>query len=273
MLKIQHLLKPCPVAYDDASHTYTLIKNGKLVPGVTSIIDNLNKPFLMPWAAKETAEAVKKARKELLAAETAEAFGLIVDDCKGAYRRKSKDALVSGSMAHDRCEQHIKAGMGLEAPIEGILEDSKAQASFEAFLSWEKGNRVEWLASEIVVGSEVHEYGGKFDALAIVNGLPTLIDFKTSSQISKDYFIQLAGYEIALDEMGLKVWQRLVLRIPKDGKDFEALVVPTPLDLDRETFLALRQIQRWQSYVNNKDNEVTDQMGKVKVPKIKVTTK
>jgi len=127
---------------------------------------------------------------------------------------------------------------------------------------------VYWLASELVVGSEIHEFGGTLDALAIVNGIPTLIDFKTSNQISKDYFIQTAAYDLALDEMGVKTWQRLILRIPKDGSDFEALIVPTPLDLDRAAFLSLRQVQRWQSYVANVKNDVTDARGKVRVPKV-----
>lgn len=267
MDKLKNILKPCPVDFDEASHSYTLAKNLKLVPGVTSLTDLLNKPFLMPWAAKECAEAVKKSRAALLATKNATDFNTIVDECKGAYRRKSKDALQSGTIAHDWIENYIKSGIqfgNAEARVDEI-EDKLAVESIKAFLEWDNAHKGEWLASELVVGSEVHEYGGKLDAIRIVDGIPSLIDFKTSSQISKDYFLQTAGYQIALEEMGLNVWQRIILRIPKDGAGFEALVVPTPFDLDRESFLALRQLQRFMSYVGNESNAVVDQKGKVKV--------
>jgi hypothetical protein len=268
-------LKESPCVFDDASHTYTSKKDGKLWPGVTSIVGLMDKPYLMPWAAKECAEAVKKSRAILLATKDKEQFDAIVDECKGAYRRKSKEALVSGSIAHDFIESHIKAqieGRWQEGMFEAVT-DEKAKSSIEAFLAWEKSHQITWLASELVVGSQTHEFGGKLDALAVIDEAIVLVDFKTSNQISSDYFIQTSAYQIALEEMGQAVDSRLILRIPKDGKDFEALTVPTPYDLDAMTFTALRQVQRWRSFVDNEERGIKDTWGRVKVESNKKVVK
>jgi hypothetical protein len=286
MKSLSPFLKPCPVEYHDENHTYTLRSNGKLVPGVTSIIGNLNKPFLVPWAAKEVVKHLgyfdsktsKKEGEARLAAALYQIKGMdeaqyfaFLEEAKNAHARKSKDAADAGTRAHEWCEQYIKAAMlaDLSAEVLDLPEDPLVASAVAAFLAWQASHNVTWLASELVVGSAEHEFGGTLDALAIVDGIPSLIDFKTSNQISKDYFIQTAGYHIALEEMGLRMWQRIILRIPKDGSEFEALVVPTPLDLDISAFLALRQVQRWQSYVANTDNNVTNERGFVKVVKEK----
>lgn len=294
---IFHLLRPSPVTYHDSyadpfsgktlSHVYTLNKNAKLVPGVTSIGNNLSKDFLKFWAAKEavkdlgyfdpkqTPKEEGMARLALCLAEiqamSPDEYLARLESAKNAHARKTTEAADAGTRAHDWFENYVKAR------IEGLLpeslelpEDPAVLSAVNAFLAWESAHHVIWYASELVVGSEQHEYGGKLDALAAVDGIPSLIDFKTSNQISSDYAIQTAGYHLALKEMGLEMWQRIILRTPKDGKDFEAWTVPTPLDLDIQAFLALRQIQRWKSYVENIDNGVTDQAGRVKVGKVTI---
>jgi hypothetical protein len=142
-------------------------------------------------------------------------------------------------------------------------EDENAKNAVEAFLNWEKENKVDWLFSEVVVGSKEHEFGGKIDAVAILNGRPTLIDFKTSNQISADYALQTMAYKIALKEMGFDCEQRMILRIPKTGGAFESLIIRTPDDLDARTFLALRQVQRWSSFVENTANGIMDEKGRM----------
>ena len=182
---------------------------------------------------------------------------------KSAYRKKATEAMDSGTLAHNFIEKWIDSKITGGGFAEE-LSDPKALNAVEEFKKWEIAHKITWLASELVVGSKIHEFGGKLDAIAIVDGVPSIIDFKTSNQISKDYFLQTAAYEICLEEMGIKVWQRVILRIPKDGTVFEALVVPTPLDLDRQAFLSLRAVQRWVSYVANQNNDVIDNLGKVK---------
>jgi hypothetical protein len=289
---IQAAVNRCPVTYHEEytdpftnkllKHVYTLNKNLKLAPGVSSIGANNAKDFLPFWYAKETVtflgyfDPTKTPKEQGMArliechkavkAMTAEAYLKHLEQAKGAAPRKAKEATNHGELAHYWCNLYIKARLGeIDVPNYQALTP-EAQSSVRAFLAWEEAHDVHWLSGDIVIGSEVHEYGGRPDGLCSIDGIPTLVDFKTSNQISEDYFIQTAGYHIALKEMGLDMWQRLILRVPKDGKDFEALIVPTPLDLDCEAFLALRQVQRWKSYIENTANGVKDTAGKVLVP-------
>lgn len=249
-------LNEAPCVYEAESHTYTDKESGKLLPGVTSILGHMNKGFLAPWAAKEAVTFLQDKLMKIKKMDKAE-FLLLLDEAKNSWRRKGDDAKESGTIAHDWIEEYLK-GNKQELPA-----DEKAKHSVEAFLNWENENKVEWLHSEIVVGSKVHEFGGKIDAIAILNGRKTLIDFKTSNQISKDYFLQTAAYQLAVEEMGGEIEQRYILRISKNGDGFETLVVPTPYELDVKTFLALRQIQRWDAFVNNKGRGITDDKGKI----------
>jgi len=254
-------LNEAPCEYRDSNHTYISKENGKLWPGVTSIIGNLDKPYLKAWATKENylhMIAHAKDVHEALANGDLAGYEAICTEAKNAYLKKAKDAASSGTIAHDWIDAYLGAKVDGISLYNEPIEDEKAREAVKQFLEWEKATGVEWLAGDTVVGSKIHEFGGKFDALAIIAGKKTLIDFKTSNQISKDYFIQTAAYQLALAEMGYMCEQRLILRIPKDGKEFEAMIVPTPLDLDISAFLALRQIQRWLSYVDNEGNGITE---------------
>jgi hypothetical protein len=247
MDRLSLFLKPAPCEYHEENHTYTSKADGKLWPGVTSIGNNLAKPQLIPWAAKMAVQHLAD-KQEAIKSSSPEEYALLLSEAQDAHSRKSRSAADAGTLAHKWCEEYIKAelvGDGMVA-LHAYPEDPVTRSCTQAFCAWQAAHHVIWLASELVVGSAVHEFGGTLDALAIVDGIPSLIDFKTSNQISKDYFIQTAAYHLALEEMGLKMWQRIILRIPKDGSDFEALIVPTPLDLDTQAFLALRQVQRWQ---------------------------
>jgi len=264
------------VVFDKENHTYFLVNGNKMVPGVTAILGELNKPYLMPWAAKEVynymvahEESVSKCLKE----NDIAGYKAICLTAKTAYLRKSKQAADSGTVAHDYIEKYINA------KIEGKLvktvpkpKDEVAVACIRAFFAWEKANKVNWLASEVVVGSKVHEFGGKLDAVAEIDGEVFLIDFKTSKQISKDYFLQTAAYALALEEMGVVVDGRIILRIDKEGKGFEEMVVPTPMDFDQKSFLHIREYSRWNSYVSShvlKDGKIEGQTkGESTKPKV-----
>ena len=250
-------LKPSPCEYKDSNHTYTSKSNGKLWPGVTSIIGNIDKPYLRFWAVKlgmETVDELWEAGKAYLEEEKQQILGI----GKTAHTKKAREAADSGTIAHNWIDEYIAAKISGEPRYQAPIQSPEAEKAVEAFLEWEESHNIQWLAGDTVVGSAIHEFGGKLDGLAMIDGKSTLIDFKTSNQISPEYFLQTAAYQLALEEMGYKCEQRLILRIPKTGKQFEALIVPTPLDLDTETFLACRQIQRWKSYIDNEGNGVTD---------------
>lgn len=255
-------LKTIPIKFNPEGHRYEL--NGEWLTGVTTIIDVRAKDFLKWWTVKEMHNYLKtnwNLKKKYTAAEKEQ----LLLDGKSAHTRKSKEALVSGKIAHDWIEQYIKLRLGKnESGVIAEPLDEKAKASIAQFLSWERQHEVQWIASELIVASEIHKFAGTIDAIAVVDGVLTIVDFKTSNQTSEDVFLQTAGYWIALDEMmngEERPKQRLVVRIPKDGKDFEAMIIPTDLEFDKKTFLNLREAHRWNVYIKN---NFQDENGKIK---------
>ena len=226
-------------------HTYTRQSDGKLLTGVTTILDTLNKPFLIAWAAKEVYNYLLPRQEEIKNA-TPEEYEKILFEAKNSRLKKSREALDSGHEAHEWIEYHVA---GNDKPLP---KDKEALSAVNAFIKWEEQNHPEWLASELVVASHTQDFAGTLDGLAKIGNEICLIDFKTSKQVSPEYFLQTAAYQFCLEEMGQKVDKRIILRLPKDGKDAEEVVVPTPYDFDRDTFLHLRQVYRWNiNYQNN----------------------
>lgn len=248
-------LKPSPVDFHEENHTYTLnagVNVGKLVPGVTTITGPVGFPseVASAWAAKECIaflDAKIGARKSV----STKVLRKWLPEAKGAYKRKSTQAADFGTQAHDALEKWVNLAIAGQQQLIELPEAEEAKQAVYAFFEWEQQHKPEWLASELVVGSLVHEFGGKLDALAVLDGKLTLVDFKTSNSYSKSFAVQTAGYALALKEMGLEIEERLILRIDKTGKGFEEHKITSPLDLDTQTFIALRQIQRWQSFVSN----------------------
>ena len=231
--------------FDPAAHVYTI--DGVFVPGVTTVLDLFPKKALVPWAAKMTAEAVQGAivaGRPYSAAEIA----AICKEAKSAWRKKKDSAAATGTMAHEAIETYIKTGKM------AVPEIPEVQSSIEAFLKWEKEHTVEWLASEVRVASKQYMFAGTLDAFAVIDGHPSLIDFKTSAAIYESMYIQTAAYKLCLHEGSCQSFEkRHILRFPKDGSGFEAVEVPTFYIQDKNTFLSaldfwknLRQYQEYQ---------------------------
>ena len=73
-----------------------------------------------------------------------------------------------------------------------------------------------------------------------------LLDYKTSNGIYDETALQLAAYAMAEHEMseGDVVDEAWCLRLPKDGKGFEARQVSAPMDVFFDAFLpALKLFQ------------------------------
>lgn len=253
-------LKNLVVDFLEDNHTYTV--GGKLLTGVTTILNVRAKDFLKWWPVKLMWENLTGKFKEILAG-TEKEFETRILDAKKAHTVKSKEALSSGKVAHDWIEEYIKARIaGQECADVHFPDDEKAATAVKAFLDWQEKHEIEWLASELVLASTVDMFAGTIDFVARIDGVLTLGDFKTSSVISEDSYLQTAAYFYLLDENLLegeeRPTQRLVLRIPKDGTEFESRIVPTPLDFDILTFLRCREIHRWNLLIKSlEDNKIT----------------
>lgn len=230
-------LKPINLTFQEDGHIHLL--NGKPVPGCTSISGLFQDDgWKFAWPPKEMYLAAMDSLSNINAGRPSHdgRFSIAeVDDvlsaAKGAWKRKRDKSADTGTAGHKWIQRHID---GFEDPLP---QDPEMLNIVQGFLAWKKEAKPIWLACELQVGSEEHNYAGILDGLVSINGTNTLIDFKTSKAIKPEYNIQLAGLCICLEEMGFRVDVRAILHLPKEGK-YEYRVINSYLKRDKEAFLA-----------------------------------
>ena len=230
---------------------------GELYPSVTHILGVIGKPALIHWAANQERELVTEAAADLYAdLARANAAAMIrpvyLTTLAGrmgtvrAYRRQLERASAIGSQAHRLIEWTLRSDLGQlvgrQPPV-----DPPALTAFAAFQAWAHSVALVPRLIEQTVWSRTHRYAGTMDLLADVNGVPTLIDFKTSKAIYPEAHLQNAAYQAALAEMGHAAPAAgVIVRLPKTtaDPDFEVATVPPVADLF-PVFLAARQLWQW----------------------------
>jgi hypothetical protein len=226
------------------------------VPGVTSVVGMLPKPFLMFWAAKMTAELAVDSLPFVEQMAQRDRQGA-VDYLKGASRRYTKVRADVGSDAHDLFERMIRGEyVGSVHPDLVPYRDH-----FADFLDTVNP---ELVRAEDVAWSDAHEYAGSFDAVLRVwigdDGKPTpdrsgtphllMCDWKTSKDTYPDVALQMSAYAHAdriirpdgTSEPMPEFDGAAVLHITPDQWAFK------PVRIDRdvfEFFLTLRKVFDW----------------------------
>jgi genome maintenance exonuclease 1 len=207
--------------FDDAEHVYTIHEDGKaplMVPGVTSILAVINKPALVPWAAKLTAETYTGLVSAAVDSGTLNPKRLleIEKEAKGAPRAKAKAGADIGTLVHAWAEAWAR-GQPLPMP-----EDDSARKGVEAFTAWCEAHHVRFRLTEMRVYSRAFNYAGTFDFMAEVDGELMLGDYKVSSGIYPEHHLQCAAYAQAYGEAtGETVRDRIVVCFDKTTGKFQ----------------------------------------------------
>lgn len=167
------------VLLDSKQAEYTW--DGRKYPRVTSILSCLNKPALVPAAVKATAlhiEALVRAQ------------GADIDwiDAKREYRRGWDRKAADGTAVH----------LAIDAAINGHELDVELTPTQEAmlrqFYRWQHGFAPDYLATEVAVFSDTHDYAGTADFIARIGGRTLLVDTKTGFDLWPVMALQLAAY-------------------------------------------------------------------------------
>lgn len=182
------------------AHTRYKLEDGTLIPGISTIISQLDKPFLINWANK---------------------LGL-----EGIHVGKYTDELADiGSVAHE----HIRATLIGEKPEFDDYTATQlrlAKPCIRKFQDWYEQNDVKPLLIEQPLISEVYGYGGTLDLYAEVKGRLTLLDWKTGSRFYPSHKIQLAANSNLLNENGYDLEVCMLISIGRDDKeDFHTVEV------------------------------------------------
>lgn len=140
----------------------------------------------------------------------------IIEQACNLHQVKKEEAASKGSEVHKWAEDYI-SGKNPELPT-----DEKVLNGVMAFLSWVKEHSVKFKESERMIYSKKHDFVGTLDAIAVIGGKTSLIDFKTSNGIYSTMHYQVAGYQLAYEEeTGKKLsGPRYIIRFDKDTGDF-----------------------------------------------------
>jgi hypothetical protein len=196
-----------PAPYNASYHAPYRLQDGSIVPGVTTILNGLDKGEGMWYWAWDLGR-------------------------QGLDYREVRDAAARvGTLAHHLIACHLNC----EEPSTSEFspaEVDKAGRCFRKYLAWEKENPLTPVMIEEQLVSELFKYGGTPDLLAEIDGKFVLIDFKTGGGVYDSYFCQLAAYRKLLEEQGWEVAGARVLRISPDEND--RIEVAKALDYDRD---------------------------------------
>jgi hypothetical protein len=189
-------------------------KEGKIVPGVTTIVNQLAKPALIIWANR---------------------LGL-----QGIDSTKFRDeAAEIGSLAHYLILSYLKG----EKPDVSDYTPNQLDLAENCVLfywDWEKNHKLESILIETPLVSE--DFGGTPDWYGRVDGELTLIDYK-SGGIYEEGFYQVCAYRQLLIENGYERPDRIViLGIPRSPDEAFAERVYTSFQAGWEIFQHLKAV-------------------------------
>ena len=191
-------------------------REGVIVPSVTTVLGILNKPALIHWAWDLGIKGID-------------------------YRKYRDDKAEIGTLVHKQILDHLKGQVTI--PSEYSLEQlTTAEICFNKYMEWESKQQLEPVLLEAQLVSEKYKFGGTLDNYCKLDGVPTLVDYKTSKAIYEEYFYQLAGYKILLEEHGHSVKQCLILRIGRDETEGFEVCKRENLETEEQIFLRCVEI-------------------------------
>lgn len=226
------------LSFDSKSHAYTW--DGKFVPGVTSILQCLGKPALIPWASGMASDFWLKAIKDLRTD-----YSVIHKEAKVVHRKNAEHAANIGHNVHDYAECFFK-----KQTLPLLITD-QAKKGVEAFHKWYDSHNIKILASERRVFSKDFYFAGTCDFVAEIDGVMGVGDIKTSSGIYPEMRFQTAAYQHALqEEKGIKFEVRWIVRFDKKTGEFEAKSFYN-FDLDFAGFISALNLHKTLKEIDN----------------------
>ena len=240
------------VIFNKDKHEYWVKKIGEadseavLVPGPTTPLGVLDKPLLVPWAAKMAVKDMGYYEKQnwtpdgyVKVPEKEQALGFermvsilnrvktmepkeyydALHNAKGAHRRGKTEAADAGTLVHEFVEHYINHTMG-KGPMPEMPTLPQVKEGAQAWLRWvDSVGDIQFTLSEQKIYSRKHVYAGTLDFACIINGVPMMGDLKTSNFFYPEMFWQISAYQYArIEEFPEEHYdQQILVRCGKDG--------------------------------------------------------
>ena len=155
-------------------------KDGKRVPGVTTIIGRFKDSGGLLWWAFEQGKSAERG------------------EISSLYDKRD-EAADAGTLAHGMVEAYINGD-----PLPEVNFDDVGTAAIQGFNNykrWAENNRIQVIKQEMQLVSEEYQFGGCPDAMGIdTEGRLCILDWKTSNSVYQDYLIQLSAYRQLWEE-------------------------------------------------------------------------
>ena len=159
------------------------------VPSVTTILKLLNKPFIAKWA-----NSLGWKRQ--------------------SYDKVLEESANKGTFVHELLHEYLFKE-GKEFDISNPDTVNFIYENINAFKDFLKEHELKPIWGEKSYSTD--NYGGTIDLLCELDGLLTILDFKTSKRFYSSHFIQLGAYIQLLEKHDIFVEQVGICRI-KDGE-------------------------------------------------------
>lgn len=180
------------------THTRYRLPDGTPVPSVTTVINvlGLNKQALIAWAARLAAQGIDPLK----------------------YRDEVADV---GSCAHEMVRAYFAGQEPNLAPF-SAEQIALAKNALASFRQWIGKRKLEPILVEHPLVSTKYRVGGTIDWYGLIDGVHTLVDFKTASAIHLEHRIQVTAYREILREHGYPVKAVRIIRIGREeGDEFQ----------------------------------------------------
>lgn len=219
--------------FKEGNHSYWLGK--KRIPGVTTILNNLSKDALVPWAAKLTSEHVwtsitgdsvdelwrdEEGSEALVYKIHRQTILEICREAKHAHRKKKEEGAWKGSLVHDAVNLWHESYFDFTIP-----EQPDAERAIRGFLKWAQETSFRVLESERMICDLRGRYCGTTDlVMEDTAGDIWIGDVKTNNPSSEspsgiygEHVLQAAAYAKAYEtETGRFVRGTLIMHTNKD---------------------------------------------------------
>jgi hypothetical protein len=213
-------LKSLPVEEKDGKRHY-ISPNGIKLPSVTTVLSHFKTASLTEWRNR-------------------------VGDVEANYIMRR--AGVRGTKFHAMMERYLCNEQNI---FEGVMPDMK-QAFIDVRPTLDKIDNIHYIESPLY--SEILGIAGRTDVIAEYDGVPSIIDFKTSLREKKEqwidsYFEQGTAYSLMYEEMTQFQINQVVVIISVDGLDKPQVFIKDRIDYIDSLMTKIEAYQKEHGYV------------------------
>jgi hypothetical protein len=188
------------------------------VTGITGATDGDKAGGLIGWATKIFAQEIEDTIEPNVP-HSASFIKNAAKEARWAHKQVGKQAAEFGTRLHEWAEDRMNAIIdGRKSP--GLPRERKLKACAQGVEQWLTEKNPEVISSERKVYSVGHHYSGTADLLCTIDGVPYVVDWKTSKRVDYiTYDLQLAAYAQALNEEGVEgspYVGRMIVQVPRE---------------------------------------------------------